>query len=339
MALRSMTGYGRGQLFQGDTTYTCEIRTLNNRFLDVSARLPRSLIALESSVISAVKKRLYRGKIDVFLDIQSSTPNLDLPVLNHAVVKHYATLLEELQTILQGSLVSTFASLQDPTAYNFFMLEGVLQKSKSSSSVAVNSEASNSPGTNADSTRADEGTALPPEIRRHQEGVIKALGTALDSLIVSREKEGFELKSSIDELLADIDRSRESVISQIPQIQEQAILNYRKRLSNISKIAAESDSASFGKLPEERLLQEIAILAEKADIEEELTRLKVHLVEFRNAMEESKDVGRKLDFLCQELHREVNTMSNKLVQLEASKQTMAMKQAIERVKQQIQNIE
>jgi uncharacterized protein (TIGR00255 family) len=92
-------------------------------------------------------------------------------------------------------------------------------------------------------------------------------------------------------------------------------------------------------IPEERILAEFALLVDRSDIEEELTRLNAHAVEFKRLLQGGEEVGRRMDFLCQEMHREVNTISNKLTQLEVAQHSLSLKQAVERLRQQVANIE
>ena len=120
---------------------------------------------------------------------------------------------------------------------------------------------------------------------------------------------------------------------------EALVRNLESRISNIINNLTASSKSEINKLPEDRLATEIAILADKVDIEEELTRLKAHECEFLKILAQGKEIGRKLDFLCQEMHIEINTISSKMTHLDVSRLSLDLKQQVERIRQQIQNVE
>ena len=140
-------------------------------------------------------------------------------------------------------------------------------------------------------------------------------------------------------LVADLERSRLIVSGMRDQVLATLHKNVVKRLENVVTLLAKAGLATGTGLSDERLAQEALMASDKADIDEELTRLATHLREFTRVMETDDAAGRKFDFLCQEMHREVNTMSNKLVQTDVAQHTLEMKQVIERVRQQVQNLE
>jgi uncharacterized protein (TIGR00255 family) len=316
MPLQSMTAYGFGESPGEDgLTYTTEIRTLNSRFLEVNVRLPRHLLALETEIINHVKGELRRGKVDVFVDAARQGTSRDLPEIDIDAVKHYARLFDKVQQAVEESLVSSFASLQDPSATDFFRLDGVLQ--------------------NPDRLRPRGASAA----ESHKAGIFKALGSALDHVKEARRKEGDSLQTALGELLTALETDRAAVLAKrqeiVTHLQKQLVKRVEAALASLAKAGTTLPE----KLSEERMMSEIAVLSDRVDIEEELTRLETHIKEFARLMVEEEGAGRKLDFMCQEMHREVNTMSNKLVQTEVSQHTLEMKQTIERIRQQVQNIE
>lgn len=314
--LASMTAYGCGETSQGDSTYTCEIRSLNSRFLEVNVRLPRPLIALEVEIINHVKAQLKRGKVDLFLDLTKSNGAKDLPQLDTGAVAHYT----EVVTQLRGALASKGLKPQHEltSLYDILRLEGVLQTESKSRVRGMD--------------QADT----------HRASVFKAVSEALEQLKTARVKEGHALAAALRDLCQTLRAHAGQVAAKRESVTETLQKNYLKRLEtvlgNVHKVAHATNIEPL-KVDDSRLLAEIAILLDKSDIEEEVTRLSTHINEFERLLVAEDAPGRKLDFLCQEMHREVNTISNKLVQTEISQHTIEMKQTVERIRQQVQNLE
>lgn len=314
--LASMTAYGFGEAAQGSVTYASEIRSLNSRFLEVNVRLPRQLIPLEVEVINHVKSQLKRGKVDVFLDIVKGGGVKDLPQLDHDAVAHYA----EVVTKLRGTLAAKGIAPQHELSslYEILRLEGVLSSDSRSR------------------LRGEESADT------HRDAVFKAVGVALEKLKAARLKEGAALAAALRDLCQQLRASARQVEQKRGPIADSLQKTYLKRLTQVLgtvQKAAQDSGGEAIKIDDGRLLAEIAILLDKSDIEEEVTRLSTHIDEFERLLQAEDAPGRKLDFLCQEMHREVNTISNKLVQTDVSQHTIEMKQAIERIRQQVQNLE
>jgi uncharacterized protein (TIGR00255 family) len=300
-----MTAYGNGERDENGHTYVCEVRSLNSRFLEVNVRLPRHLLALEIDVINQVKQTLRRGKVDVFLDVVRTGTAKDLPALDHEAARHYLALAAEAARLGQPLAPMSFSELA--------RLEGVLAS-----------------GPRARGLDAAEA---------HRSGLFGALDRALAAAIKARVKEGAALGEALKELLQALEAGRVSVAALRDQILPALHKNVLRRVDGVLALLARAGASSVSGVPEERLAQEVALLSDKADIDEELTRLATHIKEFERLMAGEEGAGRKLDFLCQEMHREVNTMSNKLVQTEVAQHTLEMKQLIERIRQQVQNLE
>jgi uncharacterized protein (TIGR00255 family) len=306
LAIQSMTAFGMGETSSTDYHYRCEIKTLNSRFVDVNLRLPRALNALETDIIATCKRRLKRGKVDVSLDVTAQNVGARLPQLNEDAVRHYQSLANRLQNLAGEK--SRHLSI-----YEYLRLDGVLE------------------------THTRE--AVDDIIKLHRDGVINSLNQALDQVIEGRRKEGQALAKAMKELLQTIGKERQVIASQSETLQSQIYQQYRKRLENLLKNLGETGHSITQQLPDDRLLAEVAILTDKSDIAEELTRLATHEQEFSKTLEQEGEVGRKLDFLCQEMHREINTVSNKLNHSSVTSNTLAIKQTVERLRQQVQNIE
>jgi uncharacterized protein (TIGR00255 family) len=312
MTIQSMTSYGYGEFSVGDQTLTCEIKTLNSRYVEVNVRLPRQLFALETEIINHVKSVLRRGKVDVFIDLNRQSGHRDLPELDEAALAHYLTQYEKAVTQIKarnkgleiGPFFTAFTEL--------LKLEGIT-------------------GGEKNRLRGEEAGA------QFRDALFESLNKALANVTQARKTEGAALDSALIELLDEMERNRQIVASKRDAIIGQLRTNIQKRIENaIANINKTNQSVTA---PEDRLLTEIAMISDKADIDEELTRLATHINEFRRLLKDEEAAGRKLDFICQEMHREVNTMSNKLVQTEVSQFTIEMKQTIERIRQQVQNIE
>jgi uncharacterized protein (TIGR00255 family) len=303
-----MTAYGYGELQSGQTTYVCEIRTLNSRYLEVNVRMPRNLLALEIDLINHVKASLRRGKVDVFVDTAKGGGARDLPSVDADALRHYASVLRTMQEAFPGN--STQIDLT-----RLLTVDGLLDAK----------------------TRGSKGQDAA---EAHREPLFKALNQALEGVHGARKKEGAALGTALLDLLQSLEGGRTEVAKHHDEIMAHLHKNYVKRLEAfLATLAKQGQPVSATLPPEERLITEVAVLADKADIDEELTRLATHITEFKRLMASEEGAGRKLDFLCQEMHREVNTMSNKLVQTEVSQHTIEMKQTVERIRQQVQNIE
>lgn len=305
--MHSMTAYGFGEAEHDGLTYTCEIRTLNSRFLEVSVRMPRGLIALEIDIINHMKANLRRGKVDVFLDAQRAGVAKDLPVLDTDALKHYDKLAADVRKHVQG--------ITNPSWTEVLRLEGVIVQ--------------------GDTARSRGGEAA--EVAR--EPIFRALTAALEQTRIARAKEGQSLAVALLDLTRGLEKDRLAVAQKRDDILAHLHKGYLKRLDGVIATLQKAGQPVGQGASDERLLMEIAILSDKADIEEELTRLATHVAEFDRVVTGEEGQGRKLDFLCQEMHREVNTMSNKLVQTDVAQHTIEMKQAVERIRQQVQNIE
>lgn len=304
MSLKSMTAFGSGELSTAKTVYRCEIRTLNSRFTDISIKLPRSLIALEGPITALVKAHIQRGKVDVFLDLTQLDKTDNLPKLNEEAVKYYVSLSKAMAGLGADKTLSQSDILR---------LEGSLESQGSLTGEAF--------------------------LKEHETKIKDVVEIALGRVSLQRSSEGAVLQEALGKLVQAMRVDREAILSKRDGIQAALFENYKKRLERVLGLVKDSVPDLKAVIPDERFVAEVAILIDRSDIEEELTRLKAHEDEFLRIMNNEEEAGRKLDFLCQEMHREVNTISNKLTQLEVATHSLSLKQTIERLKQQVQNIE
>lgn len=289
-----MTGYGRGTFSGENFSVAVELKTVNNRFLDVNLRLFAELQPLEARLKKMIAERLSRGRVDVNLQVERNEEIIY--ELNRPLITGFLSAIRQMQ--------EEFALSGEPDINVIARLPNVLQNQK-------------------------EGLS---EDFIH--GVESAMRAALDELEQMREVEGNSLQVELDSRLNEIGK-------QIPLIEketENVAEEYRQRLTKrIGEMLAKSDSQI--EIDQSRLAQEVAYLAERSDISEELTRLKSHVEQFRQIMSEDKEIGKRLDFLTQELNREANTISSKTNNLIVKESALAIKAEIEKIREQIQNVE
>ena len=289
-----MTGFGRGVVQEVDFAVTVELKTVNNRFLDISLRLSGEMQALESTVKRQIGNRLSRGRVEINLTYERTTEiNYEL---NRPMIAGYLAAMKQMQ--------DEFALSGEPDLNVIARLPNVL---------------------------------LPKKDDLSEEfivGVERALNMALDDLERMRENEGEMLRNELNFRLSEIENRLPLIESESGGVAEE----YRVRLTKkISDFLAKSDSQI--EIDQGRLAQEVAYLADRSDISEEIQRLKSHIEHFRQIMSEEKEVGKRLDFLTQELNREANTIASKTSNLIVKENALAIKSEIEKIREQVQNVE
>ncbi len=289
-----MTGYGRNEVGEPDNRLVIEVRSLNNRYLDIQLKSPRSLASLEARIRKYVQDRFARGRFDIFI---SRSGDQERPVrlaVNKTLAEHYIAVLRDLKTHygLAGDVdLSLVAGFPDVVS--------------------------------TEETREDPETVW--------QNLYDGLKEALDELECMRAEEGAILAQDVAERLATIDGLIGKIRTKTPVTVELA----RKRMTDtLGRLLSEQPDPV-------RIAQEIAILAERTDVTEELTRLGSHVSQFQAMLADSspEGVGRKLDFLIQEIGREVNTIASKAMDAEISLNAVHIKAELEKIREQIQNIE
>lgn len=292
--MRSMTGFGRATAAGDNFSISVELKTVNNRFLDVNLRLSSEIQSLETAIRRAIGNRLSRGRVDVNLQYERSNEvNYEI---NRPMITGYLAAMR--------SMKDEFDLTGEPDLNVIARLPNVVIPSK-----------------------AEAG----PEFFAAIETV---LADALDDLEKMRESEGSSLADELNTRLAGIE-------SRLPAIEEESAkvaAEYHDRLLKrmndmLAKTASQID------IDQGRLAQEVAYLADRADISEEITRLKTHIDHFRSIMSEDMDVGKRLDFLTQELNREANTITSKTNNMVVKENALAIKSEIEKIREQVQNVE
>jgi len=289
-----MTGFGRGAASGENFSVVVEIKTVNNRYLDIHLRLSQELVAIEMLVRRIVSGRLSRGRVDVNINLDRIGA-ADYEV-NHALIAGHVNALREIQ--------------------HEFNLGGEID---------INSVA-RLPGA---LTPARDGLN-----DSQMAGIEMALKEALAHLELMRESEGAALAEELRVRVAKIE-------AEVPIIENAAtglVDAYRQRLKKrITELVARGGQVI--ELDAGRLAQEVAYLADRSDISEELVRLRSHLEQFRAALEEKGEVGKRLDFLLQELNREANTVLSKSTEIAIKDAALAIKAEVEKLREQAQNVE
>ena len=291
--INSMTGYGSADGLSGKTALHVELKSVNNRFLDCAVRLPRNCSFAEEQVKSLVQFRIGRGKVDVFITVDSSQEDDVQVLLNEPLLRAYKQAVEEMKNkYLIPDDMGAAAYSRIPDVF-------ILEKKELDQEVFL-----------ADLSRV--------------------VTEALDAICAMRAREGERLKADLLGKLEELETMRQTVAARSPE----TVREYREKL-----LARMQEVLGTAGIDESRILTETALFADKVAVDEELVRLDSHLRQFRDLLEAGGAVGRKLDFLIQELNREVNTIGSKCVDLDITKTVVEMKSTIEKIREQAQNIE
>ena len=289
--IRSMTGFGAADSEDENFRVTVEIRAVNQRFLDLTFRMPRGFFHYEEEMTRRIKEKLTRGKVEISINFQDFRENAAALRVDMPLVKAYYNALNEISNALN------------------------LPKTESATQIAAY------PG----ALIADEASLDGVE-----NVLYKALSDALESLDSMRLREGGRIEKDflirVDEL--------QKMVNSAQELEKIVVDAHRERLKSTVK-------EILGDIPydEGRLLQEVAIYADKVNYTEEIVRLKSHIHQFKNLLETNEPCGRKLDFLIQEMNREANTIGSKGNNKEVSRLVVDMKAEIEKLREQAQNIE
>ena len=291
--VKSMTGYGRAVETVNQREFTVELRSVNNRYLDCSVKLPRSLSFAEEAVKQAVKATISRGKVDVFISVHSESTNDVKVTLNTAMVEGYLAAMKQ--------MVSDYGVQDDISVSVISRMPEVFTVEK--------------PEVDEDQLRAD---------------LMGVVNTALESYDAMRAAEGKALENDLRSRGATI----LELVSQVEAGNGQTVIDYRTRLENKLKEVLANTS-----IDESRILTEAAIFADKVAVDEETVRLRSHLEQMNTMLTTGGAIGRKLDFLLQEMNRESNTIGSKCSDVRLARIVVDIKAELEKIREQTQNIE
>lgn len=289
-----MTGYGRGSVAGENFSVSVDLKTVNNRFLDIHLRLSGELSSLEPSIKRRLSSRLSRGRVDVAVTFERTSQVAY--ELNRPLIAGYVGALREMQQEFQ------IAGEVDINV--LARLPGALQPARDA----------------LDSTMV--------------EGIERALDEAIGELERMREQEGEALQNEMRERLDKI----EALVPVIESAAGGLADIYRQRLQKrIGELL--NRETQLIELDQARMAQEIAYLADRSDVSEEMVRLRSHLTQFRDALESTNETGKMLDFLLQELNREANTTLSKSTELSIKEAALGIKAEVEKLREQVQNVE
>ena len=291
--ISSMTGFGRAERATDDFKFTVEIKSVNNRYLDIGIKMPRQLGSLESSVRAELKKYIKRGKVDVYITYE------DLKEANMQVRYNSKIAAEYLRYLRQ--MAEEFGLDDDVRVTTLSKYPDVLTM--------------------------EEEPADPEQLWEH---LREALCEAAEKFVNARLLEGEFLRNDLLGKLDEMQSHVDFITERSPQI----VASYRQRLyEKVRELIGDSV------IEDSRILQEVTIYADKVCVDEELVRLQSHIKATRDALDGSEGIGRKLDFIAQEMNRESNTILSKSDDLEVSDRAIELKTTVEKVREQIQNIE
>ena len=292
--ISSMTGYGQGEATKKGITAVAEVRCVNNRFLEVSSRLPRTVTLHENDVKELVRAKFNRGKVNLTVTIEYENTN-EIPLkINPAAAKAYYKLLESLRNAVKIK--------EKVTLDHLLKFSEVLQADE-----------------------LDEGDEEEWEL------VKKAVQKALDQTVIMRKKEGGELLKDMTKRIKGFEASLDA----ISKIAKKRIPEERESMrERINKLVEDKSI-----IDEKRLEFELTLLADKLDITEECVRFRSHNKFFLEALANEEAAGRKLNFLIQEMNREANTIGSKSNSTEIAHMVVEMKEELEKIREQLQNIE
>ena len=302
---RSMTGFGRGECIRYDRRFKVEIKAVNHRYNDITVKLPRFLNPFEDRIKKRLSRDIARGKVDVWVNFESYTQK-DIAVnINTAFADAYIEAMGTLMTRYNwGNSVSVEHGLEilarNPDIITFDRFESAVS---------------------AGETQAEMWETLE-----------EALEMALSQFNSMREAEGMALAIDIGEKCERIKCILIQLTARAPIVVEEHAAKLRERISEML--------ANLGhQMDESRFLTEVALLADRSTVDEELTRLDSHLSQLATILKEPGAVGRKLDFLVQELIREANTIGSKSADVELARLVVELKSEVEKIREQVQNIE
>lgn len=292
--MKSMTGFGRSEILVDQFSFTIEVKSVNHRYLDVGIKLPRKLSYLEDTFRNAAKSKISRGRLDIYINQQSSETSNKRVVIDESLCRAYVESFNSIcnrMDVINDVSVSLLARLPEV--------------------VSVEQE------------DIDEETL--------QIKMAEGLNSAMTQLVEMRSTEGESLHN---DLMTRVQFLRNQ-IEKIEIISPEISIAYRERL--IKRIHDITDNEVA--FDENRLLTEVAVFAEKSSVDEEIVRFKSHLEQFMTTMDEGEPVGRKLDFLVQELNRETNTIGSKAGDFKIGSLVVDVKSELEKIREQVQNIE
>ena len=292
--IKSMTGFGRCEVMEGERKFTVEMKGVNHRYLDVNIRMPKKLNFFETAIRGLLKQSIQRGKVDIFISYEDFTESQMSLKYNESLAQEY---------------MDCFGRMKEQ-----FSLENDIRVSTLS--------------------RCPEVLTMEEQVIDEEElwnGLKKALEGAIGQFVETRTLEGSNLKKDIIEKLDGL----LDLVGYIEERTPKIVAEYREKLETKVRELLEDTQ-----IEESRIAAEVVIFADKICTDEEVVRLRSHIIHMKETLQsEEAGIGRKLDFIAQEMNREANTILSKANDLEVSNVGIDLKTEIEKVREQIQNIE
>lgn len=291
--IKSMTGFGRAEVTEGDRKFTVEIKSVNHRYLDTNIKMPKKFSFFESSIRNVLKQYMQRGKVDVFITYEDfSEENVCIKYNKEIAAEYYQYLTQMAEQFGLDNDIRVSTLSRYPEVFTM-----------------------------------EEQTVDEKELWNILE---KAIKQAAEGFVETRIKEGENLRNDLYEKL-------DGMLTHVDYIEErspQVIKDYKAKLEDKVKELLESSQ-----IDENRILTEVTIFADKICVDEETVRLRSHIETTKQVLKDGDGIGRKLDFIAQEMNREANTILSKANCLDISNHAIELKTDIEKVREQIQNIE
>ncbi len=290
--IKSMTGYGKGNLSENSRNYQVEIKSVNHRYLDISVKMPRTLSYLEEDIKKLISEKVKRGKIDVFITFENNSAEGKDIKINTEIAKIY---ISELKKLAEQEKISSNIEVTEISKYPDVL--------------------------NIQNTQDDE------QIKKE---LLQATNLAVEKLVEMRQTEGNKMAEDINQRIQYIKEKIEKISTLSTGLIEEYVVKLETRIKEILKTQ---------NIDESRLAQEVVIYADKCSIEEEVTRLKSHISQFEKLLYSEEAIGKKLDFIIQEMNRETNTIGSKANNLDITNGVIDIKTEIENIREQVQNVE
>lgn len=291
--IKSMTGFGRATFEDGSRSFIVEIKTVNHRYCDINIRMPKSLISLEDKMRSTIQEKIARGKVDVFITLNTYDKKDVRTILNESLADSYLNCLKEIKNkynVIDDISVALIARFPEVIT---------LQQQEE-------------------------------DVEELWNSLSNPLKESIELLVKMREREGLKLQENIIEKCNKI----KGIVDKIEERTAIVPISYKEKMN-----ARIKELLDDNQIDESRIAMEIAIFADKACVDEELVRLNSHLIQMDETLNLNEPVGRKLDFIVQEMNREVNTIASKANDLEITNLALNIKNEIEKIREQVQNVE
>ncbi len=293
--VKSMTGYGRARQTLNGRDITVEVKSVNNRYLDTTVKLPRAYIFTEDAIKQRVQKAVSRGKVDVFVSIDATGADEAVVTVNEPLAKSYLEALRKISALNPSMLRGEYS------AVDVARFPDVLTV-----------------------TKAEE------DLESVQRDICAVADEALANYNAMRAVEGEKLAADIGARLTTIETLTGKVEARSPE----TVREYREKLTARMQEVLQSTT-----IEESRILTEAAIYADKIAVDEETVRLRSHVSQLRTMLTSDEPMGRKMDFLIQEVNRESNTCGSKCNDVEIARVVVELKAEVEKIREQVQNIE